>query len=255
MERLRDSGVIGGIEWAYRSATSRVLSDHSEDAGYNSRSLGFNRFILFLDRLDRVFSCGKYALDEGADPTRGLDLLHAELPKADIRTMPNLSPNLIRPANVSQSPGWAFKDLRFLLASSDFGKIDRLPWGTRSKTMQRIAAQPSPEPEPSLFDDLDPQEVPGLTELSKAQLDLDTFVVAHSLDPVTHNVELAIGRPRYNNGGGSSWHWLEDLLDARPTTGGHRIETVAPTGPDTVEDAPVRLRPAAQRAPKTGEQS
>lgn len=255
MGRLRDSGVVDGIEWSYRSATSRALSDHSEEAGYNRASLGFNRFTLFKDRLDRVFSCGKYVLDDEGDTTRGLDILHAELAEDEIRMMPQLAPHLVRRADLNRSPGWAFEDLRFLLASSPFGKIDRIAWPRKGKTIQLIAAQPNPEPQPSLFDDLDPEEIPGLAELSEAQLDLDTFVVAHALDPLTQGLELAIGRPCTTSGGGPTWYWREDLLATRPTPGGHRIETPSLAGPDTVEDAPVRLRPAAKRTPKAGEQS
>lgn len=255
MRRLRDSGVVDGIEWAYRSATSRALGDHSEEAGYTRASLGFNRFVLFGDRLDRVFSCGKYVLDDADDVTRGLDILHAELSEEEIRMMPELSPDLVWRADLNRSPGWAFEDLRFLLASAPFGKIDRLAWRRKGKTIQQIAAQPNPEPEPSLFDDLDPEEVPDLAALSELESDLETFVVAHALDALTHGLELAFGRPHVASSGGPAWYWREDLLTARPAPGGHRIETPSLAGPDTVEDAPVRLRPAANRTPKAGEQS
>jgi hypothetical protein len=86
-------------------------------------------------------------------------------------------------------------------------------------------------------------------------LDLVTFVVAHSLDPLSQQRELVFGRARLNAGGGPAWHWYQDLLTAPPTGGGRRRdEGPLPTGPDTVPDAPVRLRPKTneQRDDHTG---
>jgi hypothetical protein len=40
-----------------------------------------------------------------------------------------------------------------------------------------------------------------------------TFVVAHSLDPLSQQVELVFGRVRLNSGGGQAWRWRQDLQD------------------------------------------
>lgn len=75
------------------------------------------------------------------------------------------------------------------------------------------------------------------------RLDLETFVVAHTLDSLSQDMELVFGRARLNSGGGQAWHWYQDLLTAPPADGGHRRgDRPLPTGPDSVPDAPVRLR-------------
>ncbi|MEV6712568.1 hypothetical protein AB0M48_11050 [Lentzea sp. NPDC051208] len=181
-----------------------------------------------------------------------LDLLYDQLSKRDIDTMPRLDAGLVRRANLNGSPGWAHGERRFLLASSVFGKIDQLPWPQKSPTKQRVARQRNPEPpQPSLFEDLALEEIGGLEALVAAgqDLDLKTYVVAHSLDPLSQQVELVFGRPRLNSGGGQAWHWRQNLLGTPTSGGGRRTETTPlPTGPNTVPDAPVRLRrPAEER--------
>lgn len=250
---LEAARVLAGVRWAYRSATARTLDDYSEAAGHDAAWLGNTRFTLFRDRLDRVFACDRYVLKPGSDATASLDLLRAELSKLDISTMPQLVPDLVRRSDLNGSPGWACQERGFLLASCAFGKLDQLPWPQRSPTKQRVARQRNPEPaQASLFDDLADDEVAGLfAVVAEAQsLDLETFVVGHSLDPVSQRAELVFGRPRLNSGGGDAWYWYQDLLTPPPTDGGRRFdETPVPPGPDTVPDAPVRLRrPASDQA-------
>lgn len=250
---LEAAGVLAGVRWAYTSATARTLEDYSEAAGHDAAWLGNTRFTLFRDRLDRIFACGRYVLKPGSDATVSLDLLRAELSKLDIGTMPQLAPDLVHRSDLNGSPGWACQGRRFLLASCAFGKLDQLPWPQRSPTKQRVARQRNPEPaQASLFDDLADEEVAGLfTAVAEVQsLDLETFVIGHSLDPVSQEVELVFGRPRLNNGGGEAWHWYQNLLTLPPTDGRRRFDEI-PTlpSPDTVPDAPVRLRrPASEQA-------
>jgi len=248
---LESAGVLGGLRWAYRSAATRTLEAYSEADGHDAAWLGNTRFTLFRDRLDRVFGCGRYVLLPGSDATANLDLLYAELSEADRRTMPHLTPGLVRRADLNASPGWACGRRRFLLASGGPGKLDRLPWPQASPTKQRVALQPGPRPpQASLFDDLQDDEFHGLMALvtHARTLDLETFVVAHALDPVSENTELVFGRPRLNSGGGAAWYWQVDLLTV-PSAGGGR-EFGGGTerrGSDPVPDAPVRLRPAAEQ--------
>lgn len=61
---LDRAGVLVGIRWAYLSAAGRVLEDYSEAAGHDATWVGVTRFTLFRDRLDRVFSCRRYAAAE-----------------------------------------------------------------------------------------------------------------------------------------------------------------------------------------------
>jgi hypothetical protein len=248
---LGDAGVLAGVRWAYLSATTRSLETYSEADGHDAAWLGNTRYTLFRDRLDRVFACERYAVRSGNDDA-DLDLLYDQLSDRDVDTMPRLDADLVRRSNLNGSPGWAYRDLRFLLASCVFGKLDRLPWPQKSSTKQGVARQHNPEPpQPSLFEGLAPEEVGGLEALLAAgqDLDLTTYVVAHSLDPLSQQIELVLGRARLNSGGGQAWHWRQDLIGTAPTDGGRRTDdTPLPTGPLTVPDAPVRLRrPAKER--------
>jgi hypothetical protein len=259
---LEAPGVLSGLRWAYTSATSRTLEMYSEPDGHDAALLGSTRFTLFRDRLDRVFSCEKYGLPPGSVGTVSLDLVRAELTEQDVETMPLFAPDLVRRSNLHGSPGWAYGSRRFLLASCAFGKLDQLPWPRKSKTKQQVARQPSPDPsaQATLFDDLADEEVAGLLALANPSepLDLETFVVGHTLDAMSQAAELILGRPRLNSGGGKAWHWAEDLLTP-PTTPGGRVQEgpTAPVAPDTTPDAPVRLRPSAgeqPQAPASGNQ-
>lgn len=256
---FEDAGLLDGIRWAYQSATSRVLADYSEPTGHDSTWVGTTRFVLFRDRLDRVFSCGRYSV--GMDSTVGasLDLLHAELTSVDVTTMPQLPSGLVVRANLNGSPGWVWQDWRWLLASSAVGKIDRLPWPQKSPTKQQVAQQAEPNPvQASLFDgDLVGEEIAGLLALRETQkLDLETLVLAHAQDADHDERELVLGRPQMNFGGGSAWHWREDLFTTRTSEGGRRnAYSPSLTDPGTVADAQVRLRrePKEQRTDQAGE--
>ena len=252
---LEAAGVLAGIRWAFLSATDRVLDDYSEAAGHDATWLGITRFTLFRDRLDRVFSCHRYALGQATDGTAGLDILRAELSERDIATMPRLDPDLVERSDLNGSPGWAWQGRRWLLASAPFGKIDTLPWPERSLTKQWIAERRSPDPDqPSLFDGLADGEVDGLAALAalvagkQQQLDRETLVAAHSQDVDHEGRELVLGRARLNAGGGKAWHWREDLLASSPAGGErHPGDSPTPTGPSVggAPDAPVRLRHSA----------
>ncbi|WP_285027089.1 hypothetical protein [Plantibacter sp. ME-Dv--P-122b] len=253
---LDSAGVLAGIRWAYLSASDRVLEDYSEAAGHDATWVGVTRFTLFRDRLDRVFSCRRYAVAEGADGELSLDILHAELNERDVKTLPKLNPELVVRADLSGSPGWSHEGTRWLLVSSEFGKLDEVPWPQKSTTKQRVAQQPTNEPdEPTLFDYLTGDERAGLaTLMTGSKLDLHTLVIGHSLDAEHGGREMAIGQPRLNSGGGSAWYWKHDLLQAPPSEGGRlRPSAPAPVGPDTTPDAPVKLRRPAAEQPTRGQ--
>lgn len=255
ISELGELGILGGIRWAYLSATARSLEAHSEDGAFDDAGwLGTTRYTLFWDRLDRVFACERYALSSG-DEHSDLDLLYARLSDKDIRTMPQLDPSLVDRSNLNGSPGWAHRDYRFLLASSQFGKLDELPWPQKSPAKQQVASQPDPDPaQRSLFEGAVDEELSVLEAAMAAESDLDmtTFVVAHSLDALTGNSELVFGRPRLNSGGGRAWHWREDLLSIPPAGGSFRTDNrPLPIGPDGTPDAPVRLRRDTDTQPPT----
>lgn len=241
---LGDAGVLASVRWAYLSAVFRSLELYSEDDGHDAAWLGNTRFTYFRDRLDRVFGCEKYSVHSG-DADADLDLLRAQLTKADADAMPALPLGLVCRSNLAGSPGWVFGRYRLLLAAGTFGKLDQIPWPQKSPTKRRVARQRNPEPpHPSLFDDFAEDEVSGLeTALATTELDLVTFVIAHSLDPLSQQVELVLGRPQLNEGGGPAWTWRQDILAVPPAGGGRRPGgTPKPTDPDTAPDAAVRLR-------------
>jgi hypothetical protein len=247
---LEAAGVLAGVRWAYVSATTRTLDLYSEADGHDLALLGNLRFTTFRDRLDRVFACERYVVQPDSDAAANLDLLYAELSEQDVATMPCLTPDLVRRYDLNGSPGWACQGSRFLLASGAFGKLDRLPWPQKSPTKQRVARQRDPEPsQPSLFDGLADEEIGGLEVVLAGghELDLVTLVVAHSLDPVSQQIELVLGRARLNSGGGQAWHWYQDLLSIPPAVGGRRDGAPPTAGPNSVPDAPVRLRRKAGR--------
>ncbi|QLY30420.1 hypothetical protein H0264_35755 [Nocardia huaxiensis] len=250
---LGSAGVLGGIRWAYLSAAARSLEIYAEDGAFDDAGwLGTTRYTLFKDRLDRVFACGRYVSVSG-DNQDDLDLLFAQLSDKDIRTMPRLDPTVVERKNLNGSPGWVHGGNRFLLASSAFGKLDELPWPQKSPTKQRVASQRDPDPDqPSLFEGAADEELSVLEAAMAAESDLDmtTFVVAHSLDALNGRSELVFGRPMLNVGGGKAWRWREDLLNIPPIGGGFQTDDrPRPIGPDGTPDAPVRLRPSAESRP------
>jgi hypothetical protein len=242
---LGDAGVLAGVRWAYESATRRALESYSEADGHDAAWLGNTRFTLFRDRLDRVFACDRYAASaaDGLD----LDVLYAELSDQDLTTMPRLLPGLVRRCDLRGSAGWGYRGWRFLLASGEFGGLDTLPWLHKSTTKQLVALQRKPDVrQPSLFEDAAPEAFGGIEAAlltADRELDLVTYVVAHSLDAFSGEIELVFGRPRLNLGGGPAWHWYQDLLTVPLPGAGRRIDAgQVPADPARVPDAPVRLR-------------
>ncbi|MCS3778482.1 hypothetical protein [Tsukamurella ocularis] len=252
---LREAGVLAGVRWAYLSASARTLEEYSEEDGHDATWLGTTRFTLFRNRLDRVFACDRYAVSSENDDA-GLDTLLAQLSTVDVDTMPRLAPDLVERSDLNGSPGWASAGVRLLLASCPFGKVDEVHWSEKSPTKQRVASQPNPDAaQGSLFEGLVDEEVAGIEAMFKQakQLDLLTFVLAHTLDPVSQNRELILGRPRLNSAGEDGWHWQHDVLSTPPADGGRRTDVgPRPTGPSPVPDAPVRIR---RRNDETGHAS
>lgn len=246
IDELGEAGVLPAIRWAYMSATARLLTTSIDDAAFHDRGwIGYTRFKLFEDRLDRVFACERYSVG-GGDRDAALDLLYSLLPKGEVDSMPRLEPGLVTRNNLNLSPGWVHGNKRFLLASAEYGKLRELPWSQKSPTKQKVASQIDPDPaQGSLFDEATDAELRSLETLLRVgeELDMTTFVVGHSLDPLGGNIELGFGRPRLNSGGGQAWLWLENLLTLPPVTGGQHVDTSPQPTPDDVEpDAPVRLR-------------
>jgi hypothetical protein len=261
---LTAAGVLAGIRWAYESATRRSLESYCEADGHDPAWLGLTRFTLFRDRLDRVFACVRYVVPT-ADGELDLDLLQAELSERDLASMPRLTPGLVIRRDLRGSAGWSYRRHWFLIASAEFGRIDTLPWLEKSVTKQLVAAQPGPDHrQPSLFEDLLsdgvvpgdlvpggaplgaslPPRIDPLLLAADRQLKLPSFIVAHTLDADTGEIELTFGRPALNLRGGSAWRWRENVLDV-PLPAVRRSEIHPAAEIDklsVVPDAQVRLR-------------
>ncbi|MDN4643426.1 hypothetical protein [Arthrobacter sp. PsM3] len=263
IRKLEEAGTLDAIRWAYRSAARQVAEEYSEESGHDAGWVGQTRYTLLRDRLNRVFSCGRYALAADALPAEGRDVVTATLPQSEIDTMPVLEADMVSRSNLNQSIGWSFDGMRWLLASGPYGKLDSIRWDRKSQTKKRVAQQGNFNPDQaSLFEELHSDEDAGLLDAmtlpNVEDLDQLTLVLAHSQDPVTWQGELRIGMPRLSHGDGSAWSWSQDLLTAPPVKGGSR--QVAPAGPSNDDhvnepDAPVKLRAnKSARQPLTAEE-
>lgn len=244
ISELDEAGILAGVRWAYESAVNRALEVLATAGIEDPTLLGVARHVLFRDRLDRVFGCDLYAPDPAlADP--GLDVLYESLPQSERDSFPTIAPGVVTRRNLKGSPGWSDGRRRLLLAAGEVGRLHRIPWPSRSLTKQRVADQPDRDHiQLTLFDQALEEESAGLVQaLQLDALDMDTFVIAHSLELHGKDHELIIGRPRSNPGGGEAWYWWHDLLGTPPSIGGLPVEDPPmPSGPDPVPDAHVSLR-------------
>ncbi|MDR1212485.1 MAG: hypothetical protein LBK54_00015 [Propionibacteriaceae bacterium] len=241
-DALRDldgARILDAMRWAARSAAARTLADFSEAAGHDARWLGLTRHILLEDRLDRVFSLGRYYVPEGADAATGMDVVVAELTQEDIASMPVIPPGTVKRANIQGSPGWTTGKHHFLIQSFQPGEVDEIRWERKSETKQEVARQPNPDA-PALLE-IPPAMRP--VPIINVALDAPVLVLAHSLNPINGSSELYLGLPSITLEHDGSWHWRHALHDQRPSGPGAQIPTPNhPASPNDVPDAPVRLR-------------
>ena len=179
--------------------------------------------------------------------------------------MPHLAPGLVRRNDLR---GSARLDLPAPLVPDRLGRVRPHRHAARlekSVTKQLVAMQPGPDHcEPSLFQDLLdrrraarrslPEDAPAGIALPAAQpgparparlaAQAAAFVVAHTLDADTGEIELTFGLPWLNLRGGSAWHWRENLLTVPlPAVRRTEIPTTAKIDKlSAVPDAQVRLR-------------
>ncbi|MFY9635576.1 MAG: hypothetical protein WAL27_12695 [Cellulosimicrobium cellulans] len=249
LRRLEHAGILGAISWAYRSAARQVAEDYSEESGHDVAWVGQTRYTLFRDRLDRVFSCGRYSLAADAMPGEGRDVVTATLPQAEIDSMPAIEADVVQRSNLNKSVGWSFEDIRWLLASGPYRKLDAIRWDRKSQTKKLVAQQRNFNPDQaSLFEALPEDETAALFNATTSpdfeELDRLTLVVAHSQDVVSWLGELGIGMPRLSQGDGSAWNWFSNLLAAPPVRTNSRLVVQAASSDDHLNepDAPVKLR-------------
>jgi hypothetical protein len=247
---LSESGVLGGIRWAHRSAYHQVWQDFNPDGGLDQGWIGYTAHKYLINRQDRVFQCEDYAAPPDEEHV-GRDVLAAGIAGRDFETMPMLAPGTVTRQDLNHSPGWILGDWRWLMASCEFGQIDKIRWPRKSPTKGEVARQPYLD-EGGLFNYADLGLLPPLEDLTDPERVLrHTLVLAHAMDPDTGEVQLRIGRSRWNLDKGDAWAWQQDLLALPPDDGhyGRRPNPLDPTGPrpDDVADADVQVRRPASK--------
>jgi hypothetical protein len=252
LENLRKRGVLDGIAWAHGSAYRQVRQDYNPAGGHNQAWIGYNAHIYLLDRLDRIFQCGGYAIPPGAD-SLGRDVLADGIADRDFQSRPLLPPGTVIRRDLNGSPGWLASGWRWLLASYEFGQVSKIRWSERSETKQLVARQPHGEEDGGLFPLSALPGLPPWEGLPDEERELRrTLVLAHAMDPITAEFELFLGRIRWNIDGGDAWAWRIDLTAQSPSLGdrsvAHRPVHAFVSSGDNVEDAEVRVRRPARYA-------
>ncbi|MEV4453159.1 hypothetical protein [Streptomyces mirabilis] len=256
LEDLESRGVLSALGWANASAYRRTMQDYDPDTGHDQGWVGSTAHKLLCDRLHRVFSTGKYAVESSEAASVGLDTVAAGLAPGEFRKMPIIAPGVVAWSDVNSSPGWRCGEWRFLLASFVFGESNRIPWPQKSPTKRQVASQYFPGgPFGQSMLPLDEEPDPALAAIVQAMGEesedsqVTTLVVAHSVALELGVRELYLGRSRLNRGGGEAWYWKHDLLATDFGTPGTRPIPAAPgprPGSSGVQDAPVRLRREAR---------
>lgn len=253
LEDLGSRDVLWGLSWANASAYRRTMQDYDPDTGHDQGWVGSTAHKLYCDRLNRVFSTGKYAVESPEVALAGLDTVAAGLAPGEYPKMPVIAPGVVTRSDVNGSPGWRCGEWRFLLASFVYGEIDRIPWQQKSPTKRRVASQNKPrgfieqQPMLPLGDEFDPSLEAIVQALAEEDEDVDvtTLIVGHSVERELGIRQLYIGRSRFNRGGGEAWYWKHDLLATNfgtPSTGTTPAAPGPLPGSSDVQDAPVRLR-------------
>ena len=241
---LRHRMIADGIVWAFASACEQVADDLAPGTGYSAATAGHGRYDQLGDRLDRVFSCGQYAVPTGSE-SAGLDLLFEGLTEQARRTMPVIEAGLVVRSDLNGSNGWAVGGFRIITHSMQPGDLLHIDWTKTRPTKKLVAKQPPVGPdEHTLMDEL--LNADQLAELrSQATgpgLAVPTLVLAHAMSRDAYNRELFIGQARFNEDGGPAWVWFESLLDGPELPEAYRPAPSHPSPTDEAPDVPLRLR-------------
>jgi hypothetical protein len=247
IEDLRNDGALAGLSWAWHSTWLQTVESYSPDTGHGPGWLGTNAYTVLQDRLDRVFSLGRFKVSEDMDPSAGADFLALGLKSGEFARMPHVLPGTVVRDDLNGSPGWRCGNWRILLQSFGGVEIDKIPWGQKSWTKKRVAAQPAPD-EPMLpFEVLQlPMAMDVLADLSAlppSDTAIVTLVGAYSVSAITLEGEFYIGHPHLAGRGEEAWHWRYRLEDGNSGPGrGMHTGTPGGSPTDPVADAPLRLR-------------
>ncbi|MFC0040843.1 hypothetical protein [Actinomadura rayongensis] len=204
---LRAAGFLHAAREAHREATLAVFGGMSRSAGFKERSFGTSSFDVLESWLDRVF---------------GID---------------DDEPGPIVRDDLNNSPGWRCGRYRVLLKRHRFGAVNALRWDRDSRTKQAVARQEfADDPQLALEIPGVPADTPGIV----------TLVLAHSATEEPLQLELYLGRPRFNDDGGGAWHWVRALDDASLGADPRRklVEPTLPLWTDDAADVVLRRRRA-----------
>lgn len=243
---LEGPQILELFDWVGRTVHERVFQDYDEEAGHNRTTGGTLAHAYLVDRFDRATGCGRFKLAAGASQDEGAHLVRAGISDEDFKAMPRIKPGVVGRSNCNGSAGWACGDIRWVLQSHEFGRVDRINWSQKSPTKQVIASEPYAE---------DPHVLFGYDELGmeapNATFTGTTLVLAHAFNGRASAYEMHLGRSRKSSPRElGPWHWRVLVAaggsDTAPVS---RLDWAAGL-PGTaasvdVPDTPVRLRPAA----------
>ncbi|WP_433476119.1 hypothetical protein ACQPZP_03200 [Spirillospora sp. CA-142024] len=142
-------------------------------------------------------------------------------------------PQVVRD-DLNGSPGWRYGRYRILLKRHEFGNVWGIRWDRDSPTKQAVAQQSYiDDPQLSLPLGIEGHDTPGAV----------TLVLAHSATEAPLEMELFLGRARWNADGGTAWHWVKAVDDTiGPDPRRKLVERTMPLWEDEQEDVPMRLR-------------
>ncbi len=245
-EALGPSGFLHALREAHETASKIVVSRLSRSAGFKERSFGYTSFDVLESQLDRIFGLGSHAA-AGDDPLAG---------------------RVVRD-NLNGSPGWRHGRYRVVLKRHALGAVHAIRWAESSRTKQAVARQEYAG-DPQLAFDLGPPVSQPASELPESEppeseppawpeaaaggpgAEVVTLVLAHAASDEPFELELFLGRPRYNPDGQNPWWWLRPLDPAGLGPDPRRVPSPKPLplwadGGDAEGDVDLRLRRADAR--------
>lgn len=143
---LADTGILPALSWAHYASVLSTLSTYEEDAGHDATFLGTLRHNQLCDRIDRAGSTGKYVVSDDETLSSDVDVARMSLSSEELVSFTPLESGILVRQDYRQSPAWVYGNYRIFLQSVKYGKMERIPWHTLSKTKREIAERPFTSP-------------------------------------------------------------------------------------------------------------
>ncbi|MEV4254606.1 hypothetical protein AB0J52_15765 [Spirillospora sp. NPDC049652] len=217
---LLKAGFLHAAREAHRETTLVVFGALNRAGGFTERSYGVSSFDVLATQLDRALGVDE---EDGAGGRQ---------PRIAVRD------------DLNGSPGWRRGRYRVLLKRHPFGAVHAIRWDRDSPTKQAVARQEFPD---------DPQLALPIPGVHRDTPDVVNLVLAHSATEDPLEMELFLGHPRWNEDGGTPWHWLRPLDDASLGADPRRklVEPTPPLWGDDEADVPMRLRAGEETSYET----